>query len=138
MICRSQVTPLHNLAAQCNTCLFPINILFFFLLVTNFFLGILKSLSVFTFSSSIFQHISLISLTCSSTWVDFLYNSLLPRHSAVQDFDEGFAKLDVESGVYDRIDSAVQISEPGDSAVQGRRDATASAMSLQHMGKEER
>lgn len=112
--------------------------MFFFLLVTNVFLGILKSLSVFTFSSSIFQHISLISLTCSSTWVDFLYNSLLPRHSAVQDFDEGFAKLDVESGVYDRIDSAVQISEPGDSAVQGRRDATASAMSLQHMGKEER
>lgn len=56
----------------------------------------------------------------------------------MQDFDEGFAKLDVESGVYDGIDSAVQISEPGDSAVQGRRDATAPAMSLQHMGEEER
>lgn len=56
----------------------------------------------------------------------------------MQDFDEGFAKLDVESGVYDRIDSAIQISEPGDGAVQGRRDATTPAMSLQHMGKEER
>lgn len=56
----------------------------------------------------------------------------------MQDFEEGFAKLDVESGVYDGIDSAVQISEPGDGAVQGRRDATAPAMSLQHMGKEER
>lgn len=56
----------------------------------------------------------------------------------MQDFDEGFAKLNVESGVYDGIDSAVQIPEPGDSAVQGRRDATAPAMSLQHMGEEER
>lgn len=56
----------------------------------------------------------------------------------MQDFDEGFAKLDVESGVYDGVDGAVQIPEPGDSAVQGRRDATAAAMSLQHMGEEER
>lgn len=55
----------------------------------------------------------------------------------MQDFDEGLAKLDVESGVDDGIDSAVQISEPGDSAVQGRRDATAPAMSLQHVGEEE-
>lgn len=56
----------------------------------------------------------------------------------MQDFDEGFAKLDVESGVYDGVDGAVQIPQPGDGAVQGRRDATAAAMSLQHMGEEER
>lgn len=80
----------------------------------------------------------IISLNCSSTQIDFLYSSLLPYRSAVQNFDEGFAKLDVESGVYDGIDSAVQISEPGDSAVQGRRDATAPAMGFQHMGEEER
>lgn len=36
----------------------------------------------------------------------------------MQDLDEGFTKLDVESGVDDRVDGAVEVSEPGDGAVQ--------------------
>lgn len=58
--------------------------------------------------------------------------------SAVQDLDEGFAKLDVESGVDDRVDSAVEVSQPGDGAVQWGRDAAAPAVGLQHVCQEER
>lgn len=39
-------------------------------------------------------------------------------HLAVQDLDEGFAKFNVESGVDDGVDGAVQVSQPGDGAVQ--------------------
>lgn len=56
----------------------------------------------------------------------------------MQDFDEGFAKLDVERGVDDRVDGAVEVSQPGDSAVQWRGDAAAPAVGLQHVGQEER
>lgn len=38
--------------------------------------------------------------------------------SAVQDLDEGFAKLDVESGVDDGVDGTVEVSQPGDGAVE--------------------
>lgn len=58
--------------------------------------------------------------------------------SAVQDLDEGFAELDVERGVDDGVDGAVQVSEPGDGAVQRPRDAAAPAVRLQHMREEER
>lgn len=56
----------------------------------------------------------------------------------MQDLDEGFAKLDVEGGVDDRVDSAVEVSQPGDGAVQRGRDAAAPAVSFQHVGQEER
>ena len=57
---------------------------------------------------------------------------------AVQDLDEGFAELDVEGGVNDRVDGAVEVSQPGDGAVQRGRDAAAPAVGLQHVGQEER
>lgn len=57
---------------------------------------------------------------------------------AVQDLDEGFAELNVESGVDDRVDGAVEVPEPGDGAVQRRRDAAAPAVGFQHVGQEER
>lgn len=63
---------------------------------------------------------------------------VLPGLSAVQDLDEGFAKLDVERGVDDGVDGAVEVSQPGDSAVQRGRDAAAPAVGLQHVGEEER
>lgn len=56
----------------------------------------------------------------------------------MQDLDEGFAELDVERGVDDGVDGAVQVSEPGDGAVQRPRDAAAPAVRLQHMREEER
>ena len=55
----------------------------------------------------------------------------------MEDFDEGLAELDVECGVDDRVDGAVEIAQPGDGAVQGGRDAAAAAVGLQHMGQEE-
>lgn len=58
--------------------------------------------------------------------------------SAVQDLDEGFAKLDVEGGVDDGVDGAVEVSKPGDGAVQRGRDTAAPAVRLQHVGQEER
>lgn len=59
------------------------------------------------------------------------------RPSAVQDLDEGLAELDVEGGVDDGVDGAVQVAQPGDGAVERGRDAAAAAVGLQHMGEEE-
>lgn len=81
----SDVTPLHNLAAQCSSFLWTsldLIVFFFFLFVTNFFLDIVTSPSVFAFSSSVFQYHSNVrctipTLTCSSTRADFLDDSLL-------------------------------------------------------------
>lgn len=56
----------------------------------------------------------------------------------MKDLDEGFAKLDVKSGVDDRVDGAVEVSKPGDGAVQWGRDAAAPAVGLQHVCEEER
>lgn len=56
----------------------------------------------------------------------------------MQDLDEGFAKLDVESGVDDGVDGTVEVSQPGDGAVERGRDAAAPAVGLQHVGEEER
>lgn len=57
--------------------------------------------------------------------------------SAVQDFNEGLAELDVEGGVDDGVDSAVEVTQPCDSAVERRRDAAAAAVSFQHVCEEE-
>lgn len=57
--------------------------------------------------------------------------------SAVQDLDEGLAELDVEGGVDDRVDSAVQVAQPGHGTVERGRDAAAVAVGLQHVGEEE-
>lgn len=62
----------------------------------------------------------------------------LPSSSlAVEDFDKGLAELDVEGGVDDGVDGAVEITQPRDSAVQGRRDTAAAAVGLQHVCQEE-
>lgn len=58
--------------------------------------------------------------------------------SAVQDFNEGLAELDVEGGVDDWVDGAVEVTQPCDSAVERRRDAAAAAVSFQHVRQEER
>lgn len=57
---------------------------------------------------------------------------------AVQDFDECFAKLNVECRVDDGIHSTVEVSQPGDGAVQRRGDAAAGAVGFQHVSQEER
>lgn len=46
----------------------------------------------------------------------------------MQDLDEGLAELDVEGGVDDGIDSAVQVAQPGHSTVERGRDAAAAAV----------
>lgn len=56
----------------------------------------------------------------------------------MQDLDEGLAKLDVEGGVDDRVDGAVEVAQPGDGAVERGRNAAAAAVGLQHVGEEER
>lgn len=56
----------------------------------------------------------------------------------MQDLDEGLAELDVEGGVDDGVDGAVEVAQPGDGAVQRGRDAAAPAVGLQHVGEEER
>lgn len=48
----------------------------------------------------------------------------------MQDLDEGLAELDVEGGVDDRVDSAVQVAQPGDGTVERGRDAAALAVGL--------
>lgn len=56
----------------------------------------------------------------------------------MQDFNEGLAELDVEGGVDDGVDGAVEVTQPRDGAVERRRDAAASAVSLQNVRQEER
>lgn len=56
----------------------------------------------------------------------------------MQDLDEGLAELDVEGGVDDGVDGAVEVAQPGDGAVERGRDAAAAAVGLQHVGEEER
>lgn len=56
----------------------------------------------------------------------------------MQDLDEGLAELDVEGGVDDRVDGAVEVAQPGDGAVERGRNAAAAAVGLQHVGEEER
>lgn len=56
----------------------------------------------------------------------------------MQDLNEGFAKFNVESCVNDRIDGAVEVTQPGDGAVQRGRDAAAPAVRFEHMSEEER
>lgn len=51
----------------------------------------------------------------------------------MQDFNEGLAELDVEGGVDDGVDGAVEVTQPCDSAVERRRDAAAAAVSFQHV-----
>lgn len=57
---------------------------------------------------------------------------------AAQDFNEGSAKLDVERGVDDGIESAVDVAKPSEGAVDLRRNVTSSAMSVEDVGHKER
>ncbi len=56
----------------------------------------------------------------------------------MQDFNEGLAELDVEGGVDDGVDGAVEVTQPRDGTVERRRDAAADAVSLQNVCQEER
>lgn len=56
----------------------------------------------------------------------------------MQDFNEGLAELNVEGGVDDGVDGAVEVTQPRDGAVERRRDAAAPAVSLQNVCQEER
>lgn len=42
----------------------------------------------------------------------------------MQDLDESLPELDVEGGVYDGVDGAVDVTEPGESGVEFCRDVT--------------
>lgn len=55
----------------------------------------------------------------------------------MQDLDEGLAELDVEGGVDDGVNGAVEVAQPSDGAVERGRDAAAAAVGLQHVGEEE-
>lgn len=67
----------------------------------------------------------------------FILPSCYKWLSAVQDLDEGLAKLDVEGGVDDGVDGAVQVAQPGHGAVKRGRDAAAAAVGLEHVGEKE-
>ena len=57
----------------------------------------------------------------------------------MEDLLEGLSELNVEGGVDDGVDGAVQVAQPGDGAVEGGGDtAGGPAVGLQHMGQEER
>lgn len=54
----------------------------------------------------------------------------------MEDLHEGFPELDVEGGVNNRVDRAVDVPEPGEGAVHGRGDV-AIAVYVQDVGDEE-
>lgn len=55
---------------------------------------------------------------------------------AVEDLHESLAELDVEGGVDNRVDSAVDVAQPCEGAVHGRRDV-AVAVHVQDVSDEE-
>ena len=85
-----------------------------------------SSVAQFTVSRRRLQISSLLSHLSSQTNVRLSFffcccccdSRRISSLSAVQDLDEGFAKLDVESGVDDGVDGAVEVSQPGDGAVE--------------------
>lgn len=58
-----------------------------------------------------------------------LYGSIA-NGLAAQDFNKGSAELNVERGVYDWIESTVDVAEPSEGAVDLRRNVTRSAVSV--------
>lgn len=59
-------------------------------------------------------------------------------HSAAEDLDESPSELDVEGGVDYRVEGAVDIAQPCESAVKPRRDVARPAVGVQYMSHKER
>lgn len=62
----------------------------------------------------------------------------MPSCSAAEDLDEGPPELNVEGGVDDRVEGAVDVPQPGESAVKPRRDVACPAVGVQYMSHKER
>lgn len=58
--------------------------------------------------------------------------------SAAEDLDEGPPELDVEGGVDYRVEGAVDVPQPCESAVKPRRDVARPAVGVQYMSHKER
>lgn len=58
--------------------------------------------------------------------------------SAAEDLDEGPSELDVEGGVDNRVEGAVDIPEPGESTVKCRRHVACPAVGVQNVSHKER
>lgn len=59
-------------------------------------------------------------------------------HSAAEDLDEGPPELDVEGGVDNRVEGAVDVPQPRESAVQPRGYVACPAVGVQYMSHKER
>lgn len=57
--------------------------------------------------------------------------------SAAEDLDEGSAELHVEGGVYDGVEGAVDVAQPGEGAVEARRDRACPAVRVQDVRDKE-
>ena len=57
--------------------------------------------------------------------------------SAAQDLDECAAELNIEGGVDDRVEGAVDVAQPGDGTVQGGGNVAGAAVGVQDVGDEE-
>lgn len=62
----------------------------------------------------------------------------MPTRSAAEDFDEGPPELDVEGGVDNRVEGAVDIPQPRESTVKPSRDVARPAVGVQYMSHKER
>lgn len=60
------------------------------------------------------------------------------RASAAEDLDEGPSELDVEGGVDNRVEGAVDVPQPGESAVKPGRHVACPAVGVQYVSHKER
>lgn len=60
------------------------------------------------------------------------------RRSAAEDLDEGPPELDVEGGVDNRVEGAVDVPQPRERAVKPRRDVARPAVGVHYMSDKER
>lgn len=56
----------------------------------------------------------------------------------MQDLDESFSELYIESGVYDGVHRAVHIPQPRESVIHLRRNLACGAVGVQYMSDEKR
>lgn len=57
---------------------------------------------------------------------------------AMEDLDESFSELYIESGVYDGVHRAVHIPQPRESVIHLRRNLACGAVGVQYMSDEKR
>lgn len=73
-----------------------------------------------------------------ATPLSYEHPGCVSSSSAAQDFDKGPPELDVEGGVDNRVESAVDITQPGESAVERGRHVARPAVGVQNVSHKER